>query len=388
MPPLRLWAALLASLVIGCARPPHDSFVRTQHGSWSTLAGSVDGKSALRDQVSTQGRSAHGLYFSYPYLLRFGARGVQRTLAGAHMNAAVLDVKDARGRVSHRTRVRALKPQIAGRAIDLKRMVHKLKASGIYTIARIACFNDPMLSRREPERAIMDARHEGKLWHSRSTAGSWLDPYNRDNHAVLVELARETEALGFDEIQFDYVRFPVDKSTAWAAYPAQVELPRYRVIMQLLHDADRALTIPLGVDVFGLAAKNEGDPAGLGQSLNEWVEHVEVISPMLYVNGMKTWGRGSQRRAGMLIERLTRTLRERVGAEPVIRPFIQAFSAGADHWDPAFIEEQIVGARAGQADGFLFWHPGSDYAMVQRSVRRMPDDLMPFAPGAPAQGTQ
>jgi hypothetical protein len=363
--------------------------LHTQQASWSTLAGSAaDGKRSLHDTVSQKGRAARGLYFSYPYLQRFGARGVRRTLARSRMDAAVLDVKDARGRVSHRTRVRALKPQVADRPIDLKRMVQKLKASGIYTIGRIACFNDPMLSVREPERAIMNARHEGKLWHSRSTAGSWLDPYNRENHAVLVALARETEALGFDEIQFDYVRFPVDKSTAWASYPAQVDLPRYRVIMQLLHDADEALSIPIGVDVFGLAAKNEGDPAGLGQSLDEWVEHVEVFSPMLYVNGMKTWGRGSQRRAGMLIENLTRTLRERVGNGPVIRPFIQAFSAGADHWDPAFIEEQIEGAREGKADGFLFWHPGSDYQMVQRGVRHMPDGLMPFPALERADRTQ
>src|SRR5678815_1440154 len=107
MPPLRAWAALAAAVIAGCARPPHDSFVHTQHASWNTLAGTVDGKSALRDQVSAQGQSARGLYFSYPYLLRFGARGVQRTLARARMDAAVLDVKDARGRVSHRTHVKA-----------------------------------------------------------------------------------------------------------------------------------------------------------------------------------------------------------------------------------------------------------------------------------------
>jgi hypothetical protein len=362
----------------GCARPWPQQPAREHRAGWVTLAGGVDGQPVTRDDVSARARAARGLYFSYPYMLRFGARGVRRTLSGARMDAAVLDVKDASGRISHRTRVRAFKPQVASVPLDLARMVRTLRANGIHTIARISCFADPSLSRREPARAIMDARREGKLWRSRSTEGTWLDPYNRDNHALIVALAREAEALGFDEVQLDYVRFPVDKSTAWAAYPAQVDTPRYRVLIELLRDVDAALSIPLGVDVFGLAAKNGGDPAGLGQSLEEWAPHVEVISPMLYVNGMKSWGHGSSRRAGMLIERLTGHLRERVGKEPVIRPYIQAFSAGADHWDPAFITEQIEGARLGQADGFLFWHPGSDYSMVTRGVRRMPEGLMPF----------
>jgi len=324
----------------------------------------------LEDTVTPEGKAARGLYFSYGYLQRFGAEGVARTLKGTKTNAAVLDVKDASGRVSHRTRVKALKPQIAERALDLRRMVRALRRRHVYTIARIACFADPSLSQREPERAIVDARHPGKPWASRGN-GTWLDPYNRDNHRVIVALAREAEQLGFDEIQLDYVRFPVDRATEWASYPAQEERPRYQVLLELLRDVDEAVNLPLGVDVFGLAALNEGDPSGLGQSLSHWVEHVEVISPMLYVNGMRTWGRGSRHRAGMLIERITHTLRERVGDGPIIRPYIQAFAQGADHFGADFIREQIAGARDGEADGFLFWHPGSNYAMVKEGMRGM-----------------
>jgi hypothetical protein len=360
----------------------HSAEVRTTaatQGSWQTLAGVSEEHGAFADEMSAQGRGAHGLYFSYNYMRIFGWRGVLRTLERSRMNAAVLDVKDSAGRLGHKTKIPALKRSVADDPLDMARIVRALKKRGIYTIARISCFNDPALASREPSRAILDARKPEKVWRSRSTEGAWLDPYNRDNHALVVAVTREAEALGFDEIQLDYIRFPVDPTTEWALYPAQVETPRAEVLLGLLRDADAALRIPLGVDVFGLAVRNEGDPAGLGQSLEPWAKHVEVISPMLYVNGMKTWNRSiKHRRAGYLVEALTRRLRERVGPDIVIRPFIQAFEAGADHWDGAFIREQIAGAREAGGDGFLFWHPGSDYSMVSRGVRGLPADYLPF----------
>lgn len=331
----------------------------------------------FEDPVSEQGRSARGLYFSYNYVQHAGAEGIRRTLLRARMNAAVLDIKDERGRVSYRTHVQAFKPQVVDRPLSYPRLLAKLHRAGIYTIARIPCFAEPQLSRREPERAILDTR-SGRPWRSRSTGGGWLDPYNRDNHRVIVALAREAASLGFDEVQLDYVRFPVDPATQYALYPAVSERARFEVLRELLRDVDAAIGIPLGVDVFGLTTMHEGDPSGLGQSLRDWLGHVEIISPMLYVNGMRTWARGSRHRAGLLIERLAGTLRGRIGDATVIRPYIQAFSQGADRFTPDFITEQIAATRNAHADGYLFWHPGSKYEMVQRAARRSPEELLPF----------
>jgi hypothetical protein len=73
------------------------------------------------------------------------------------------------------------------------------------------------------------------------------------------------------------------------------------------------------------------------------------------------------------------TLRARLGHGPVIRPFLQAFKQGADHYDGAFIAEQIRGARDAGADGFLFWHPGSNYGVVQAGAAGPARALMPFS---------
>ena len=108
-----------------------------------------------------------------------------------------------------------------------------------------------------------------------------------------------------------------------------------------------------------------------------WAEHVEVISPMLYLNAMRSWRVGQPNRAQSLVQSGVSALRARVGEGPVIRPYLQAFSEGADEFNPRFIAAQIRGARSGGGDGFLFWNTTSRYVMLQQSARRIAE-LHPF----------
>jgi hypothetical protein len=335
------------------------------------------------DRVSAQGQSARGLYFTYPYVDIFKAQGVIRLVKHARLDTAVIDLKDDQGRISFRTKVAALEPQIVSSPLDLPQVVKELHEAGLYAVARIVCFNDPSLPKREPERAILDGRpkYEGKNkpWVSWGTGDTWLNPYNKANHDLYVEMAKEAEAMGFDEVQLDYIRFPVDKGTEYALYqPSSDDLRRF-VILDMLRRIDAAIKIPLGVDVFGLSAIRKGDPTGLGQSLTDWTSHVEVFSPMLYVNAMPGWRMDVEDRGHVLVKGPSYILRQRVGPGPVIRPFMQAFHNGlGDKWNPDFIVQEITGARLGEADGFLFWNPGANYGMVQRGVSQLARALMPF----------
>jgi len=338
----------------------------------------------ILDPVSEQGQRARGIYLTGPFIHRFGVAGVLRALQMARADAAVVDLKDGQGRVTYPTEIPDLAEQRAGFIPDPAGLVQQLREAGIYTIARVVCFSDPVLPHLQPERAILDSRprREGRVWTSWGTGGAWLDPTLDANHDLVVALAEEAASFGFDEVQLDYIRFPVDAAANHAVLRGFRGRSRVEVMTDLLARIDAALPIPLGADVFGLTAFRRGDPSKLGQDLEAWVPHVEVFSPMLYLNAMKTWGHHLDRRAFGLVKAGVSSLRERVGPVPVIRPFLQAFDDGVDHFTPRHVREQIRAARSGGGDGYLFWQPASNYSRVFAALRSGSSRLLrPFPMG-------
>ena len=333
----------------------------------------------LHDPVPLAGQRATGVYLPGVYFRRLGVEAALALAERTHTDAVVIDLKDGSGRVTYETEIDILKPQIVNYLGNPREVVSTLKDRGIYTIARITCFADPQMPERVPERSIKHIRRD-EPWVSWGTGGTWLDPYNRENHAMIEELAREAQSFGFDEVQLDYVRFPVDDGVQYARYPAEDGTERPALLIELLQRIDRALTIPLGVDVFGLSAYRDGDPSGLGQDLEAWADHVEVYSPMLYINSMRSWHRDVEDRSRFLVESGVARLRARLGPRPVIRPFLQAFARGAgpEGFNPLFIARQIVGAKRGGADGFLMWHPGARYSMFRRAMQGPARRVAPF----------
>jgi hypothetical protein len=323
------------------------------------------------DAITPAVRQSHGYYITASFVRDNGVDAVVSTLINAHMDTAVIDLKDAAGRVNYDTRIPELEAHETGWQGDVGALVDRLHAEHLRAVARIVCFNDPLLALEVPDRAIMDARprHLDEVWTSWGTGGSWLDPWDSRNHDMIVTLATEAAALGFDEIQLDYIRFPVDDGTPFARYPHERDdVDRRHLLLGLLARVDAAVDVPLGVDVFGIQAYWGGDHSGLGQDLELWSANVDVYTPMLYLNAMRDWRHDDELRAQHLVQYGVHRLRERLGRRPVIRPFLQAFEQGADTFDEEFIAQQLRGARTGGADGYLFWHPASSFSMVRRAV--------------------
>lgn len=340
-----------------------------------------DDRAALEDPVSPAAQRAKGLYYSGMRVRYLGAERMVQELQRAHLSAAVIDLKDGEGQVTYPTAIKVLQPQVEAYIPDPAALVAQLKQAGIYTIARIVCFTDPSLPRREIGRAVLDGRpgHEGEPWANWAGRNTWLDPFNARNHELVVALAREAEAMGFDEIQLDYFRFPVDEAASFAVFPADMGHPRHLVLAALLERVDRAVHVPLGVDVFGVTAYPFHRPQGLGQVLPYFLPYVEVLTPMLYVNGMSTWMRdGRGRRAERLVRLGVSNMRRELGESLVIRPFLQAFEAGADDFGPDFITQQVRAVALGGGDGYLFWHPNSDYGVVRDAMRGPVRRMFPF----------
>jgi hypothetical protein len=336
------------------------------------------------DHLSQRVQRATGLYISGPYIRIHGVEGVIGMLRRARMDTAVVDFKDGMGRVLYDSSIPELARSESGHIEDPRALVQALHDANIHVIGRIVCFSDRQLALREPDRAIQDnrPRHEGRPWVSWGTGGAWLNPWDRRNLDMIVRLADEVESFGVDEIQLDYIRFPVDDGVHLAAYPGErTDITRAQHLHDLLARIDATISVPLGADVFGIQAFWEGDRSGLGQDLELWADHVDVFSPMLYLNAMLDWERDRPHRARSLVQIGVSRLRERIGDRPIIRPFLQGFDNGLseEEWEPRFIADQIRGARGGGADGFLFWNPGSMFGMVQRAMQGPARALSPFS---------
>src|SRR5262249_8772562 len=206
-------------------------------------------------------------------------------VARTELNAVVIDVKGDRGLIPYRTEgPAALEAGAQGPVIikDFDALLASLKAQGIYTIARIVVFKDNVLANHRRDLAIIDTR-TGRPWIDNEKL-AWVDPFREEVWNYAIATAKEAAAKGFDEIQFDYVRFPTDGRLSAARY-SRPNNPASRLptIAAFLAKARRELG-PTGVyiaaDLFGYTAFNTND-TDIGQRIEELAPHLDYICPMV-----------------------------------------------------------------------------------------------------------
>ena len=312
-------------------------------------------------------------YLTYYGVADKGIRDrVLELVARTELNAVVIDIKGDRGLIPYRTAVPlALEVGAQGPVIikDFDGLMASLKARNVYTIARIVAFKDNVLAQHRPDWAIIDTR-TGKPWLDNEKL-AWVDPFREEVWDYAIAVAKEAAAKGFDEVQFDYVRFPTDGKLAAARYSqpnnAQTRLP---AIAGFLAKARRELG-PTGVflaaDVFGYTAFNDND-TDIGQRVEELARHLDYICPMVYPSGYHRGIPGVRNPVAQpyeIVKESVRLTRKRSAPGTVqVRPWLQDFR------DYAFdkrifgvneIRAQIRGARDGGAVGFMLWNPRNDY---------------------------
>ena len=323
--------------------------------------------------VALQPKVVRAAYLTYYGVADKGIRErVLELVARTELNAVVIDVKGDRGLIPYRTAVPlALEAGAQGPVIikDFEGLLASLKARNIYTIARIVTFKDNVLARHRPDWAILDTR-TGKPWIDNEKL-AWVDPFREEVWDYAIAIAKEAVAKGFDEVQFDYVRFPTDGKLSAAKYSqpnnAQTRLP---AIAGFLAKARRELG-PMGAfiaaDVFGYTAFNDND-TDIGQRVEELAIHLDYICPMVYPSGYHRGIPGVRNPVAQpyeIVKESVRLTRKRTVPGAVqVRPWLQDFR------DYAFdkrifgvneVRAQIRGARDGGALGFMLWNPKNDY---------------------------
>ncbi len=322
-----------------------------------------------------------GFYVSYGALGSEPFRDhARQLLEKTELNAVVLDFKGDRGYLSFPTQVPMAKEIGADRAVALRdpaEFMGWLRDHRVYTIARIVVFKDDLLARAHPEWAVTDS-YSGGLWRD-GEGLAWADP---NYHAVWdynIALAEEAARMGFDEVQFDYVRFPTDGNIGRALFALEnTQERRVAAITGFLRRAKEALgvhKVRLAADVFGYTAWVEDD-LGIGQHIEAIAPYLDVLSPMVYPStyahglpGESVAYRNAIAYPYEVVNKSTQRTVSRaraVNPDIEVRPWIQDFRDYAFDrrvYTPDEIRRQMDGAREAGGRGWLLWDPAVKYTV-------------------------
>ncbi len=285
------------------------------------------------------------------------------------LNALVIDVKGDRGMIPYRSSV-PLASEIGAQKIITVRDIHGLmktfKEKGVYTIARIVVFKDNLLAQAKPELAVRS--NGGGIWRDRENL-AWVEPFRHEVWDYNIQIAVEAAQLGFDEIQFDYVRFPDASAPHYSR--ANTEENRVKAVTGFLQEARNRLlpyNVFLAADIFGYVCWNLNDTQ-IGQKLETLVSPVDYLSPMLYPSGFQ-WGiPGYRNPVANPYEIVFLTLKraqERTSIPPTrFRPWLQAFRDYAFDrrvFNGKEIRNQIEAADKFGSLGWMLWNPQNNYS--------------------------
>jgi hypothetical protein len=303
--------------------------------------------------------------------------------ANSEINAFVIDLKESYGVAFNSSNALATEIGDVKSLYNLTTVVEQCHANDIWVIGRIVCFKDPGLAAAHPELSIQDAngvslkfKNEGSL--------AFVSPYNKDAWDYYIDLAIEAVEAGVDEIQFDYVRFPIGKTTSGESpyYGPEGQTPsKSEAINRFLQTARRRIQdtygVPVSADVFGIILTSTTDGKNLGQ---DWgsigLTGVDSLCPMIYpshyalgtmMNG-HTFEKPDLEPYDVLYSAL-KLGSEKASAEgfATVRPYLQAFTAsyiGSGNYmtySYTEINEEIKGAKAAGYDEWILWNANAKY---------------------------
>lgn len=299
------------------------------------------------------------------------------------LNAVVIDYKDDYGHiVSTHTSSDPVLQSAVREVYSAADMIEGYHQAGAYTIARIVCFKDAYRSQAEPASAMQNP--DGSVFIA-PTGDAYLNPFDKANWDYLVAASIEAAKAGFDEIQFDYVRFPESFNTLaasvvldqgdYAELDMSEEEKRSQVIADFIGYAREKLApyhVRLSVDIFGYVAMTVDD-GNVGQNFLKICQNVDVISSMIYPSHWSDGSFGADKpdtQPGLVVGGyITRELEllSTLESPPVTRPWLQSFTAsylGAGNYidyGPAEIEAQIEALRHAGVFEYLLWDPSNNY---------------------------
>jgi hypothetical protein len=307
-------------------------------------------------------RELRGVHVSMGLASIPGRIGTYVALRAYGLNTLELDVKDENGKVGFVQGAPAL-----ARKVDAARPFYPARATvalvhdaGLYLIGRVVVFEDPTLAEARPDLAIK--RTDGSIWRTPAGLG-WANPYDRRVWKYDVDVAAAAARAGFDEIQFDYVRFPSDGDLSSIVYPGKRAEPKGLTIAGFLAYAAKRLHrlhVRVSADLFGLAATRD---LGIGQVPQRIARYVDAIYPMTYPSH---YSKGEFNITdpdlfpGRTVGESLVDFRRAVKGRTRVVPWLQDFSL-AHQYGRLEVADEVAAARRQHTAGFMLWNPEGVY---------------------------
>ena len=295
------------------------------------------------------------------------------------LNAVVIDVKDDQGRITFHmdsptvNEIGACQPFIG----DLPGLIQKLDEHGIYPIARVVAFRDPYLAEQKPEWSLHVA--DGSIYRDNKGL-AWVNPYKKEVWDYLIEVSKKAGEMGFKEIQFDYIRFAVDKTMKDVVFDEADTGGRDKTqaiteFISYAYDELAKEGLFVSADVFGTIMGSEEDAAAVGQEYEDMAEQLDYICPMIYPSHYGPGNFGIEYPDTQPYDTILNALngsRELLAAsakedapQAVVRPWLQDFTASyLEHYikyGDEQVRQQIQAVYDAGYDQWILWDAGVSY---------------------------
>ncbi len=297
---------------------------------------------------------------------------IVRMIDETEINALVVDVKDYTGNISFLVENEELKKVGAdqNRIREVRKFISELHDKNIYVIARMAVFQDPYYVKLHPELAVK-SKINGAPWKDRKGL-TWIDVCAREYWDYTIAVAKETANQGFDEINFDYIRFPSDGLIDDMAFThckeGESKPDALEEFFRYLRENMKSAEVPISADIFGLTTIAEnGNDLNIGQVLERTAPHFDYIAPMVYPSHYPKGYNGYKNPAEHPYEIVFDAMQkagaklEAVGiSKNKLRPWLQDFDLGADY-NTDMIKAQIKATYDSGLTSWMMWDPRVEY---------------------------
>lgn len=348
-----------------------DFFIFSEEKNISRISSDENSKKIIKNNNSIHLKPPESQKALYMTGYTAGSKTMRNRLIkmveNTELNSVVIDIKDYTGDIAFSVQDESLKkygPWKTQKISDIDELIKELHSKGIYVIGRIAVFQDKHLVDKYPEWAVKTSDKKS-IWRDRKGI-PWLDVGSKDVWDYTVLLSKESYNRGFDEINFDYIRFPSDGDMKNIYFPYSQNKEKSTALesfFKFLSSELKPVGIVTSADLFGMTTTNKDDLM-IGQVLEKTLPYFDYVSPMVYPSHYPKTFLGLANPASepykVIKYSMTKALMRASTTPWKMRPWIQDFDLGADY-DARMVREQIKAVYDSGFTGFMLWDPKNRY---------------------------